>query len=230
LKDAISHLPILKMADFTKPFIRQTDASSVALGAVLLQEDQGVRQPIAYASHTLSTQERRASSIYKLKCLAVLFGLEKFRKYLERQESLVETANQALSWLLAHPRQLGKIGCWVARISSFKFRVQHIRGTENVIADTLSRMFLEEPCTDLDSHDFCGVLRSCPVAFQHLGNLQKADPELNKIIQNLEKGEVIPRYHLHKGILCYVPARGQDRKIVAPTAGVSMIEYFIVRR
>jgi len=54
------------MDDFSKPFILQTDASGVALGAVLSQELDGVRQPVAYASRTLSHQERKASSIYEL--------------------------------------------------------------------------------------------------------------------------------------------------------------------
>jgi len=66
------------MADFSKQFTLQTDASGVALGAVLSQEIDGVRQPVAYASRTLSHQERKASSIYELGCLAVLFGTEKF--------------------------------------------------------------------------------------------------------------------------------------------------------
>ena len=227
LKHAISHPPILKMVDFSKEFILQTDASSVAVGAVLLQEHQGVRLPVAYSSRTLSVQERRASSIYELECLAVLFGFDKFRKYLEHQEFLLETDNQALSWLLAHPRQLGKIGRWIARISSFKFRVQHIRGTQNVIADTLSHMFMEEQSSYVDSQDRCNVLTSCPMAFEELGDLQRADQELSNIIGFLEKGQVVPHYQLHKGILCYVSARGQERKIVAPTAAVPMIfEYF----
>jgi hypothetical protein len=52
------------MADFSKPFVLQTDASGVALGAVLSQDIDGFRQPIAYASRTLSVQERKTSSIY----------------------------------------------------------------------------------------------------------------------------------------------------------------------
>jgi hypothetical protein len=53
-----------------------------------------VRLSVAYASRTLSVQERRALSIYELECLAVLFGFDKFRKYLEHQEFLLETDNQ----------------------------------------------------------------------------------------------------------------------------------------
>jgi hypothetical protein len=204
LKDAISRPPVLSTADFSKEFILQTDASAVALGAVLLQERDGVRTPIAYASRTLRTQERRAFSAYELECLAVLFGVEKFRKYLEHQEFLLETDNQALSWLLAHPRQLGKIGRWVARISSFKFCVHHIRGTQNIIADTLSRMFSEECGESQDHPELCAMLSGFPGAFQGLSELQREDPELKKIVSSLEKGESVPRYQLYKNILLYV--------------------------
>ena len=115
LKQAIAQPPVLRMAEFDKKFIVQTDASGVALDAVLSQEFDGIRQPIAYASRTLSAQERKASLVYELECLAVLFGTEEFRKYIEHHEFVLETDNQALSWLLSHPRQLGKIGRWVTK-------------------------------------------------------------------------------------------------------------------
>ncbi|KAG8249022.1 hypothetical protein J6590_029370 [Homalodisca vitripennis] len=41
-----------------------------------------------------------------------MFGINQFRRYQQHKEFLLETDNQALSWLLAHPRQLGKIGRW----------------------------------------------------------------------------------------------------------------------
>ena len=50
LKQAIAQAPVLRMADFDKKFIVQTDASGVALGAVFSQQFDGIRQPIAYAS------------------------------------------------------------------------------------------------------------------------------------------------------------------------------------
>lgn len=60
LKEAIASPPVLHMADFERQFILRTDASTCSLGAVLLQEVDGVRQPVAYASRTLNLQERKS--------------------------------------------------------------------------------------------------------------------------------------------------------------------------
>jgi hypothetical protein len=120
LKLAIIDPPVLSMANFSLRFILQTDARSLAVAAVLLQEFEGARQPIAFASWTLSQQERKFLA-YELERLAVLFGLENFRPYLEHVEFDLETDNQALTWCLSHPRQLGSIGRWVMRLSSLKF-------------------------------------------------------------------------------------------------------------
>jgi len=102
LKRAILQPPVLGMANFFEKFLIQTDASGAALGVVSSQERKGVRQSIAFASRTLSAQERKGSSTYELECLAVLFGKEKFRKYIDHQDFFLETDNQALSWL-SHP-------------------------------------------------------------------------------------------------------------------------------
>jgi hypothetical protein len=116
----------------------------------------------------------------------VLFGTDKFRPYLEHAEFLLETDNQALSWLFSHPRQLGKIGRWVVKISSLKFKVQHVRGTQNVVADALSRMF-DVPQNELPSVSCNALLSHFPLAFRDLTLLQRKYPELCQIIGNWKK-------------------------------------------
>ena len=45
---------VLKVADPSKPFVLQTDASEVGLGAILSQkDDDGNEHPVAYASQKL---------------------------------------------------------------------------------------------------------------------------------------------------------------------------------
>lgn len=75
--------PVLRMPDFSNRFVLQTYASSVAIGAVLSQEIYGTRQPVAFASMALSPAEKKASTVYELECLEVVFGMDKFRQYLE---------------------------------------------------------------------------------------------------------------------------------------------------
>ena len=51
LKQALLQGLVLKFADYSKPFILETDASSDGLGAVLLQEgEDGKLHPVAYRS------------------------------------------------------------------------------------------------------------------------------------------------------------------------------------
>ena len=60
LKGMLTSQPVLKMADFRKPFEVRTDASKYAIGGVLFQRDEeGNEQPIWYGSRVLSQTEQR---------------------------------------------------------------------------------------------------------------------------------------------------------------------------
>lgn len=58
LRNVLTVQLILKMADLSKPFIVQVDASEIGLGAVLLQEENGTKRPVAYASRKLKSSEK----------------------------------------------------------------------------------------------------------------------------------------------------------------------------
>ncbi|GFW50213.1 retrovirus-related Pol polyprotein from transposon 297 [Trichonephila clavipes] len=63
LKQCLITPPILRQVDPKKPFIIRTDASSYALGAVLLQgENPTDEQPVEYASRLLSSAEKNYST------------------------------------------------------------------------------------------------------------------------------------------------------------------------
>jgi len=70
---------------------------------------------------------------------------------------------------------MGNIGRWVVKIWALKFQVRHIRGTQNIIADTLSRMF-ESSSSEVPNQAVCHIaLTTFPLAFQGLGQLQRED-------------------------------------------------------
>jgi len=176
---------------------------------------------MAYASRTQSELERKASSTYGLECLAVVFGTEKFRKYIEHKYFILETDKQAR--LLSHPLQLGQIGRLVVKISALKYEVRHVRGTQNLVAGTLSRMLdshTSDSANPIESHL---VLTEFLLAFQELGQLQQEEPTLAGIVAQMEKGDIFYSYSLSKGILYCRPKKSGLPKLVVPTAAIVMV-------
>lgn len=102
LKTKLTHAPVLGFADYNKPFIVETDASHVGLGAVLSQDQEGQRKVIAYASRRLRPSEKnpRNYSSMKLELLALKWAVtEKFRTYLLGSKFEVFTDNNPLKYL-----------------------------------------------------------------------------------------------------------------------------------
>ncbi|GFW12575.1 retrovirus-related Pol polyprotein from transposon 17.6 [Trichonephila clavipes] len=62
LKQCLVSPPILKQADFSKPFLIRTDASNYALRAVLLQGEDKEEHPVEFASRLLNPAERNYST------------------------------------------------------------------------------------------------------------------------------------------------------------------------
>ena len=85
LKKALSQAPVLQIPDFTKEFVLVTDASNLAISAVLNQRVGESLAPISFHSRLLSPAERNYT-IYEKECLANLFGCERCRPYLEHTE------------------------------------------------------------------------------------------------------------------------------------------------
>ena len=99
LKHYLCSPPVFAYPDFDRPFLLQTDASDVGLGAILSQHDgKGQERVIAYASYTLSPREQNYSTIEK-EALAVVFAVKHFRFSLLGKKFSVVTDNSALRWL-----------------------------------------------------------------------------------------------------------------------------------
>ena len=102
LKTKLTHAPVLGFADYSKPFILETDASHVGLGAVLSQDQESELKVIVYASRRLRPSEKnpRNYSSMKLELLALKWAVtEKFRTYLLGSKFEVFTDNKPLKYL-----------------------------------------------------------------------------------------------------------------------------------
>lgn len=139
LKSALTQAPILARPDFDKPFQLQTDASDTGLGAVLTQIQDGEERVIAFCSRALSPAERNYTVTEK-ECLAVLFGIERNRHYLEGYSFTVITDHASLKWLLNLKNPSGRLARWALRLQPFDYRVEYRKGNLNTVADALSRI------------------------------------------------------------------------------------------
>ena len=141
LKNRLTSDLILRLPVFQNgvPFILRTDASETGLGAVLLQEFEGEGKfPIAYASRKLVSREKNYSMIEKA-CMAIIWAIEKFRKYLFGTEFLLETDHKPLSFLQSAKVLNPRIMRWALKLQPYRFRIIAIRGQDNLGADYLSR-------------------------------------------------------------------------------------------
>jgi len=138
LKEVLTSEPILQLPDLTKLFVVQVDASDNAVGAVLLQESDGILLPVAYASKKLTSAEQRYPIIEK-ECLAVVYAVHKFNKYLYGRHFVLQTDHSPLVAMRKNRIANDRIMRWSLLLQSYDMEIQYIRGSDNVIADYLSR-------------------------------------------------------------------------------------------
>jgi len=97
---------------------------------------------VMYASRKLLPRESRYA-IPEKEALAVFWAVHKFYKYLFGTKFVIQTDCQALTILNGKPSKNARILRWQIFLQSFDFTIQVIKGTDNGLADFLSRMGVE---------------------------------------------------------------------------------------
>ena len=140
-KDCIQRATELYFPRYDLPWVVRCDASEYAVGAILFQVDKDesgndVHQPIAFSSKRFSEPAQKWDA-YKREAFAIYYAVHSFSWYLRGKEFLVETDHRNLQWIEA---SLSPIVCrWRALLQSYDFKIKHIPGRENKVADWLSR-------------------------------------------------------------------------------------------
>ena len=88
LKNALTSAPVLATSRDEGTYILDVDASDMAMGAVLQQEQEGLPRVIGYASRIFNTCEKKYC-ITRKKLAAIIFGLKQYRQYLLDRKSVV---------------------------------------------------------------------------------------------------------------------------------------------
>lgn len=141
LKKALTEAPVIsfpRFGDGAGKFTLDCDASDQGIGAVLLQEQDGVERVIAYGSHKLSKSQKNYSTTKK-ELLACVVFVQEFSHYLKGREFTLRTDHSSLQWLYNFKNPSGMLARWLEILGNFHFQIVYRPGAQNSAADGLSR-------------------------------------------------------------------------------------------
>ena len=149
IKTRYQNAPILIGVDWKLEFHIHTDASNIAVGAMLAQNPTGeTNQPIAYALRLLNKVEKNYTTTEK-EALAMVYAVNKFRHYLLGNRFIFYVDHLALQYLVNKPQVSGRLARWLLLFLEFDFKVIYKPGKIHSVADALSRNEGAEPATEI---------------------------------------------------------------------------------
>jgi hypothetical protein len=187
LKVALVTAPVLALPWDSGLFRLETDASDIATGAVLYQEQEdGSFKPVGFLSKLYNEAEKNYTT-YDKEMLAIMRGLEEWRSLLigTRQPFEIHTDHRNLTYFKDLQKLTSHQANWTTKLQDYDFVIKHISGKSNVSADALSRPDGEEKApqttdTMLPERLFVSLL---------------VNRDLEEEEENQDKGKLISEYH-----------------------------------
>ena len=197
LKHAMITAPVLALPDFSQMFVVESDASGFGLGAVLMQN----QHPIAYFSKGLTAKEQQ-KPIYERELMAIVLAIQKWRHYLLGRRFVVRTDQQSLKYLLEQREITLDYQRWLTRILGYEFDIEYKVGSENKVADGLSR--IEYSGIERVQIDLMALTVPSPLQLQELYREVEENREIQETIRKvLDKEAVKNGFTVVNGRLFY---------------------------
>lgn len=133
LKKAMITALVLKLPNFSKPFVIEVDASMKEMGAIVMQE----QHPIAFINKSLGV-ENEGLSTYEKELMVILYTISKWRHYLEGEPFIIKTDKKSIKYLLEQRLNSMIQQCGIIKLLGLEYKIQYKKGSENVVADALS--------------------------------------------------------------------------------------------
>ena len=80
--------------------------------------------------------------------LAVVYSCDKFRLYILGSKVTLYTSHAAIRYLMMKKEAKSRLNCWVLLLQEFDMEIKDKRGSENVVADHLSRLEFDKGIED----------------------------------------------------------------------------------
>ncbi|KAF2892036.1 hypothetical protein ILUMI_14137, partial [Ignelater luminosus] len=140
------------------------DASNVGMSAVLLYiYEDGFEKPIYFASRSLTKTEQKYSVIHK-EAATIYWGISKFYQFVIGRKLISASDHKPLQAILGGQKGIpqlaaGRLQRWAVFLSDFDYEFQYIKGSNNILADSLSRLPLNSQEQEIVQLDYIDLVQ-----------------------------------------------------------------------
>ena len=191
LKKALCGEPVLKYADTSKPYTLYTDASKYGWAGVLTQphittiDDKSTTtdHPVAFVSGLFRGSQLNWAALTK-EAFAIYMSVKKLSFYLTDAQILLRSDHKPLEKFLLKNTLNSKVNNWAMELEAFNIQFDYIKGSSNILADTLSHLIAIDPDTpttpEEPGYEFGYAI------FEEFPKVQTKTYEVNEVIVGMD--------------------------------------------
>ena len=207
LKEALCGEPVLKYADTSKPYTLYTDASKFGWAGVLTQPHTMVidgkstttDHPVAFVSGLFRGSQLNWAALMK-EAFAIYMSVKKLSFYLTDAQILLRSDHKPLEKFLLKNMLNSKVNDWTMELEAFNIQFDYIKGSNNILVDTLSRQIaidLDTPTTpEEQGYEFGYAI------FEEFPKVQTKTYEVNEVIVGMNKEIIKNNPELQNSLQC----------------------------
>ena len=191
LKEALCGEPVLKYADTSKPYTLYTDASKYGWAGVLTQphimtidgKSTTTDHPVAFVSGLFRGSQLNWAALTK-EALAIYMSIKKLLFYLTDAQILLRSDHKPLEKFLLKNTLNSKVNNWAIQLEAFNIQFDYIKGSSNILVDTLSRLIAIDPDTP-NTPEELGYEFGYAI-FEEFPKVQTKTYEVNEVIVGMD--------------------------------------------
>ena len=224
--NSILNSPVLKCFRMKTKSTVTVDASKIAIGAVLEQENH----PILFISRKLSQSEIGYSQTMK-EALAIIWAVKRLHKYVYGTMFDIVTDHKALKFIFSPTRitnsnSLSMLSRWAISLSIYNYNIIFKKGSEIPTADFLSRFAFHDKSDNLHF--------VCPFPISRNLLIQETRKAFGGILSSVQRGwsnsmkKRHPELYKRRELLSVSPDNVisfEERILVPPTLRQELLQY-----